>query len=215
MLDRDLKQRVLDELAWEPSLDESDVGVVARDGGVSLTGFVRSYAERCAAAAVTSRVIGIKMITNEIRVHPVHTSPISDNIIACQAADILAWDVRIGGQNLTVSVTGGWLTLQGEVDWHFQKCIAKHDICRVIGVVGVSNQIVVKPKTAMLNGGDTLKAAFARNRQFDAENIVATTDGSAITLTGLVRTYLSRAFAAQTAWSWPGVTQVHEMLTIG
>lgn len=215
MLDRKLKLRVLDELAWEPSLDDTDVVVVARDGSVTLTGFVRSYAERCATETVANRVIGIKAITNKIQVHATQMPSINDDVIIRQATDTLAWDVRINNQKITICVINGWLTLRGEVDWHFQKCLAMQDICRLFGVVGVSNEIVVRPKVAMLDVDDGLKAAFSRNGSFDAENIVVTRDDSDIMLTGLVPSYLGRTLAAETAWLSPGVTQVHELLTIG
>ena len=115
---------------------------------------------------------------------------------------------------MKIRIEKGWVTLGGDVDWHFQKDAAEADICNLQGVMGVSNDIEIKPKVGACDVANKIKAAFRRNAEFEAENIVVTSDGGTVTLTGQVGSYYERTLAADTAWSAPGITEVHDLMTI-
>jgi osmotically-inducible protein OsmY len=214
MIDQALKRRVLDELAWQPDFDESDIGVTARGGVVTLTGHVKSYAEKHAAEAAAGRVTGVRAIAGEMDVRYSSDVDHDDAQLSRRAFDVISWDLSVPKNRVKVKIEKGWVTLQGDVDWYFQKQAAEADIRNLPGVMGVSNAIEIKPKAQACNVEELIKAAFRRNAEFDAENIVIILDGRTVTLTGQVGSYHERTLAAETAWSAPGVAQVHELLTV-
>jgi len=215
MIDRALKRRVLDELAWQPGFNEAHIGVIARGGVVTLTGYVGSYAEKCAAERAVGRVTGVRTIAQELEICNGSGEGHGDEEIAEQALHIISWDLSVPKDSVRIRIEKGWVTLTGEVGWRFQKQAAEADILNLRGVMGVSNAIEIRPKIPACNLKRQIKAAFRRNTEFEAENVAITVDGTTITLTGQVDTYCARTLAADTAWSAPGVTQVHDLLTMG
>jgi osmotically-inducible protein OsmY len=214
MIDQALKQRVLDELAWQPGIDEAHIGVTVRGGVVTLTGHVGSYAEKCVAERAAGRVIGVRAIAEELDIRYAPGTRQDDEDIARRAVDVISWDISVPKDRVKIKIEGGWVTLAGDVDWRFQRQAAEADIRNLSGVMGVSNAIEIRPKIQVCGVERQIKAAFLRNAEFEAENIVVTADGSTVTLTGQVSNYYERTLAAEAAWSAPGVTQVHELLTI-
>lgn len=214
MINHCLKQNVLDELAWEPGLDEAHIGVMARNGVVTLTGHVGSYAEKCVAESAAGRVSGVRAIAGQLKIHYGESFGRGDEDIARQAVDVLAWDLCVPKDKVKVKIEKGWVTLSGEVEWRFQGRAAESDICKLFGVMGVNNQIAIKPRARVFDLEKVINSAFRRNAEFEAENIVVTADGSSVILTGQVGSYYGRTLAAETAWSAPGVTQVHDLLTV-
>ena len=214
MTDRGLKQAVLDELAWDPSVSEAHIGVTARDGVVTLAGHVGSYAEKCAAEHAAGRVAGVKAIAEELEIHYLYSAGHGDEDIVRQVLDVLAWDLSVPKDKVKVQIEKGWVTLSGDVDWYYQKHAAEMDVRKLLGVMGVSNQITIKPGVQASDVRQKIKAAFARNAAFEARNVDVTIDGGEVTLSGSVDTYNERAIAENTAWSAPGVTQVHDLITI-
>jgi osmotically-inducible protein OsmY len=214
MIDQALKRRVLDELAWQPDIDESDLGVTVRGGVVTLTGHAKSYAEKHAAEAAAGRVTGVRAIADEMDVRYSSSVDHGDAQLSRRAFDVISWDLSVPKNRVKINIEKGWVTLEGDVDWHFQKQAAEADIRNLPGVMGVSNAIEIKPKAQVFNVEKQIRAAFRRNAEFEAENIVVTAVGRTVTLTGQVGTYYERTLAAETAWSAPGVTQVHELLTV-
>jgi osmotically-inducible protein OsmY len=213
MIDLALKQRVLDELAWQPGIDEAHIGVTARGGVVTLTGHVGSYAEKCVAECAAARVVGIRAISDALEIR--YSSGVShDGDIARQARDIISWDLAVPKNRVNVEVEDSWVTLRGDVDWRFQRQAAEADVCNLFGVMGVSNAIEIRPRRPACGVERQVRSAFRRNGEFEAENIVVTADGPTVTLTGQVGSYSKRTLAAETAWSAPGVAQVHELLTV-
>ncbi len=213
MNDQALKQRVLDELAWQPGFDEAHIGVTVRGGVVTLTGYVGSYAEKCLAERAAGRVTGVRAIAEELEIR--YASGIGqDDDIARQAIDVISWNLAVPRDRVKIKIEKGWVTLRGDVDWRFQQQAAEADIRNLFGVMGVSNAIEIRPKVQVCDIERQIKSAFHRNGEFVAENIVVTADGRTVTLTGQVSNYYERTLAAETAWSAPGVTQVHELLTI-
>jgi osmotically-inducible protein OsmY len=216
MIDLALKQKVLDELAWQPGFDESDIGVTVRGGFVTLSGHVKSYVEKYAAERAAGRVTGVRAIADEIEVRVRHLSSVDhdDAELAKRAFDVISWDLSVPKNRVKIKIEKGWVILEGDVDWHFQKQAAEADIRNLPGVMGVINAIEIKPKAKVSNVEQQIKAAFRRNAEFEAENIVITLDGRAVTLTGQVGSYHERTLAADTAWSAPGVAEVHDLMTV-
>lgn len=213
MMDQALKQRVLDELAWQPEIDEAHIGVTVRGGVVTLTGHVGSYAEKCVAERAAGRVTGVRGIAEELEISYASGTG-QDDDIARQALDVISCDIEVPKDRVKIKIEKGWVTLRGDVDWRFQKQAAEADLRNLFGVMGVSNAIEVRPKVQVCDVERQIKSAFRRNAEFEAENIVVTADGRTVTLTGQVSSYYERTLAAETAWSAPGVTQVHELLTV-
>jgi osmotically-inducible protein OsmY len=182
---------------------------------VTLTGYVGSYAEKCAAERAVGRVTGVRTIAQELEICNGSGEGHGDEEIAEQALHIISWDLSVPKDSVRIRIEKGWVTLTGEVGWRFQKQAAEADILNLRGVMGVSNAIEIRPKIPACNLKRQIKAAFRRNTEFEAENVAITVDGTTITLTGQVDTYCARTLAADTAWSAPGVTQVHDLLTMG
>jgi osmotically-inducible protein OsmY len=214
MIDQALKQKVLDELAWQPGFDETDIGVTVRGGFMTLTGHVKSYAEKYAAERAAGTVTGVRAIADEMEVRNLSSVDHSDAELAGRAFDVISWDLSVPKNRVKVKSESGWVTLEGDVDWRFQKQAAEADIRNLPGVMGVSNAIEIKPKARVCDVEKQIKAAFRRNAEFEAENIVVTADGRTVTLTGQVGSYHERTLAADTAWSAPGVTEVHDLMTV-
>jgi osmotically-inducible protein OsmY len=205
--DKHLKQAVLDELKWEPSVNAAHIGVTTKDGVVTLMGSVETYAEKHAAETATLRVKDVKAVAEEIEVKLPFSVKHGDAEIAAAAADRLAWNVSVPRDAIKVAVTKGWVTLTGDVNWHYQHDAAADAVRTLWGVTGVSNQIAIKP---MANAGDIKSNIMvALNRSwFTPENIDVVTNDGKVTLTGTVEYWDERALAGTTAWAAPGVTAV-------
>jgi len=214
MSDSILQQAVIDELAWEPSVNAAHIGVTAKDGIVTLSGDVSSYAEKWAAERAARRVYGVKGVAEEIKVRYSFDKP-DDTDIAQKALQVLSWDVEVPADKVTVKVEGGWVYLSGTVDWHFQSSAAEADVRKLNGVIGVINSIEIKPSVQASDVRAKLKAAFARNAEIEEKNITVKVDGGKVTLSGRVDTWGQDTLAVDTAWSAPGVTQVEDRLTVG
>jgi osmotically-inducible protein OsmY len=205
---------VLDELAWDPSVSEAHIGVTAHGGVVTLTGHVGSYAETCAAEHAVGRVSGVKAIAEELEIRYLYGVGHSDEDIAKQALNVLNWDLSVPKDTVKVRIEKGWITLSGEVHWYYQKTAAEKDVRKLFGVMGVSNLITIEPTVRASDVQKKIKAAFGRNAEFEAEHIVVSIQGSQVTLSGKVDSYYERTLAKNTAWSAPGVTAVHDLITI-
>ena len=214
MTDQSLKQTVVDELAWDPRVNEAHIGVTARGGVVTLTGHVGSYAEKHAAEQAVGRVSGVKAIADELEIRYLYAVGHGDEDIAKQALNVLSWDLAVPKEKVKVKIDKGWVTLSGDVDWYYQKNAAESDVRKLLGVMGVSNQIVIKPSVQASDVQKKIKAAFERNADVEAAKIVVATDGSKVTLSGQVDSYYQRTLAENTAWSAPGVTHVHDHITV-
>jgi osmotically-inducible protein OsmY len=214
MTDQNLKQSVLDELAWDPSVSEAHIGVAAHGGVVTLTGHVGSYAEKCAAEHAVGRVSGVKAIAEKLEIRCLYGVGHDDENIAKQALNVLAWDLSVPKDKIKVKVEKGWITLSGDVHWYYQKNAAETDVRKLFGVMGVSNLITIEPRVQASDIQKKIKAAFERNAEFEAENIIVSIEGGTVTLSGKVESYYERTLAENTAWSAPGVTQVNDLITI-
>jgi osmotically-inducible protein OsmY len=214
MSDNALQEAVLAELRWDPSITAAHIGVTAKDGIVTLTGHVESYAEKHSAETAARRVRGVKAVAEEIEVRLPFETQREDDEIAEAAVDRLAWDVSIPADAIKIKVEDGWITLTGEVDWHYQKEAAEHDVRRLFGVVGVSNQISIKPLVDISNVSDDITHALHRSWFFDPKTITVSARGGTVRLTGTVTSLRDRQVAAATAWAAPGVTEVENEIVV-
>lgn len=212
--DDQLQKAVLAELSWEPSITAAHIGVTADNGTVVLTGHVQSYGQKHAAEMATGRVKGVKAVAEEIEVRLPYEIKRDDADIATAAVDRLAWDTGTPRDAVKVKVEKGWLTLTGEVHWHFQKKAAEREVCNLMGVVGVSNQITIKPRVDTAGLSDDIQHALHRSWFFDNEKVHVTAQEGRVKLTGTVSSWLERQTAAATAWAAPGATSVENDLIV-
>lgn len=209
-----LQQAVLAELSWEPSITAGHIGVTANNGVVTLTGHVEHFAEKWAAEEAAGRVKGVKAVAEEIVVKLPFAMKRTDDQIAEAVLDRLAWDVSVPKDKVKVKVEDGYVTLTGDVDWHFQSDAAEDACRRLHGVVSVLNRIAIKPKAHPAEIQEKIKAALHRS-WYDPAKITVSADGGKVRLTGSVRTWHERLQAEAAAWGAPGVTQVDDSITIG
>lgn len=213
--DNQLKQDVLAELRWEPSVTAAHIGVTAKDGIVTLSGHVATYAEKHAAETAAGRVKGVKGIAEEIEVTlPLNVSR-GDDDMARAAVQRLGWSSMVPRDVVKVTVEKGWLTLRGQVDWRYQREAAVAEVRHLQGVVGVSNQITVKPQVNVVSLGAEITAALHRNWFWDDDaHVTVAANGGAVKLSGNVDSWHDREVAANTAWAARGTTTVENLITV-
>jgi osmotically-inducible protein OsmY len=212
--DRDLQRDVLDELRWEPAVQSSEIGVIVKGGVVTLEGVVDSYPQKWAAERAAKRVSGVKALALDLEVKPPGSANQTDADIAEAAESALKWDVLVPQDRIKVTVEKGFLTLEGEVDWQFQRSAAERAVVNLTGVKGVSNQITVKPSVAPTDVKARIEAAFNRSAILDAEDINVQVDGGKVTLSGSVSSWAERDEAESAAWAAPGVTEVKDLIAV-
>ena len=202
------------ELGWEPSLNAAHIGVAANAGVVTLTGHVQSLPQKVAAERAAARVKGVKAVAEDIEVKLPYDIRRGDEDIAAAAVERLAWDASVPRDAVEIRVERGWITLNGEVDWQFQKEAAAQTVRTLIGVVGVSNQIEIKPTANADDVGQNITRALQRSWFYDPNTIKVSSHGGKIKLTGEVTTWNARDLAGKTAWSAPGATSVENDVVV-
>lgn len=203
-----LQQDVMDELDWEPSVNAADIGVTVKDGVVTLTGHVPSYAEKRAAEQAALRVSGVKAVAEEVEVRLPSSQKRTDADIAKAVLDAIKWNVYLPEKTLKVKVEEGVVTLEGDVVWQYQRDKALEVVRPLAGVRSIINLIKVKPHITPLGIKDRIYKALERTAEEEAARIMVEVDGGEVTLSGDVRTNVERQDAVRAAWSAPGVTKV-------
>jgi osmotically-inducible protein OsmY len=214
MLDKDIQQHVEHALDWEPSLDAKDIGVSADTGIVTLRGSVGSYAQKMAAERAALGVYGVKGVADELVVH-LGDGRIRTDIELVQAAlNALQWHTMVPEGRVTVAASSGWLTLNGSLDWQFQKDAAARALRDLSGVRGITNNIAVQPPIQPGDVRSKIEAAFKRSAEIDARRINVTAMDGKVVLSGNVRSWAERQEAERAAWAAPGVRAVEDRLSI-
>jgi osmotically-inducible protein OsmY len=211
--DKDLKQAVLDELEWEPSVNAAHIGVTAKNGVVTLTGHVESYFEKSAAEKAARKLDDVKAVAEEIEVRLPNDVRHDDADIAAAAIDRLKWSSTIPSHAVKVKVEKGWVTLTGELDWRYQQTAALNDIRDIWGVVGVTDETTIKPKPDAAKIKNRIMDALNRS-WFDPAKIKVTAEDGRVRLTGKVRSLVERDEADAAAWASPGTISVENDLSV-
>jgi osmotically-inducible protein OsmY len=185
-----------------------------RDGVVTLAGYVDSYADKWKAERVVARVKGVKAIANDLNVKLPSSSQRPDPDVARAALDALKWNISVPKDRIQVKVDNGWVTLEGDVDWYFQREAAERAIRHLTGVKGVSNLITVRVRPTPSDIKEKVKEALRRGAEFDAEHITVEIDGKKVILRGTVRSYAEMRDAERAARNAPGITEVENKLTV-
>jgi osmotically-inducible protein OsmY len=215
MNDLEIRRDILDELEFDPSIDAATIGVSVENGVATLSGYVKSYAEKTAAEAVARRVKGVRAIAEEIDVRWSDQKRHADDEIAARALDIIAWDTALPDGAIDVKVQRGWVTLCGEVRWHFQRMAAENAVKKLGGVVGVTNTLTIRQLIATSDIKDRIERALRRNAEIEANAIRVRVTASKVVLEGDVHGWNERHAAEQAAWSVPGVAIVENHLHVG
>ncbi len=212
--DEQIQDDILEELKWDTRVRPNEIGVAVKDGIVTLTGWVDSYLKKMAAESAAHRVQGVKAVANDIEVRLPSSSERTDADLAAAVVNALKWDAFIPADKIDVTVSKGWVTLKGEVEFGFQRRAAERAVQRLSGVKGVSNLITIKPLLSPTDLKQKIEKALVRNAETDARHITVEVQGSKVILYGTVRSYAEKQEAEDTVWSAPGVSEVDNRIVV-
>ena len=212
--DSDIKYDVETELKWEPDIDPTDIGVAVKNGVVTLSGFVRSYTQKYQAEKAAKRVRGVLGVANDIEVRLASGSERTDPELAREAVDAIRLELPFSHEKIKVVVKNGWVTLEGDAEWEYQRSRAEAAVRNLKGVKGISNLVMLKPRVPASEVKAKIEDALKRMAEVDSDCITVSASGSEVVLSGTVRSWAERQEAERAAWRAPGVTKVDNRITI-
>ena len=212
--DSEIQKNVMEELKWEPFLKASEIGVAVKDGIVTLSGTVDTYGKKVSAEKAAKRVAGVKAVAEDIEVKLSSGGKRNDTEIAEAVLNALKWHSAVQEDKIKIKVEDGWVTLEGNVEWEFQRSAARTSVEHLLGVVGISNNIKIVPTLSATEVKRKISSAFQRSATVDSEKINIAVDGSKVILTGKVRSYVEKRDAEKAAWLAPVVNRVENKLEI-
>jgi osmotically-inducible protein OsmY len=212
--DSDIRRDVEDELRWDPDIDDTDIAVNVNNGIVTLAGFIRSYVQKYQAETAAKRVAGAVGVVNDIEVRLPDIDERPDPEIVRDAIARIKSELPYSWDGIRVIARNGWLTLEGEVEWNYQRQRAEEAVRRVRGIKGVTNDIIVKPRVAPVEIRRKIEEALRRAAEVDASRISVETVGNEVILRGTVRSWAERQEAERAAWSAPGVAKVDNRIIV-
>ncbi len=209
-----LQKDVQNAIKWEPLLNAAEIGVTAKDGVITLTGTVDSYAKKIEAEHAAKNVAGVTVVVEKIDIVYGTSSLTTDNEIAKEVLSALKWKWEVPSDKIKVKIEKGWVTLEGELKWNFQKEAGKSAIKNLRGVLGVINDITIKPESQDAVEENLIRDAISRNWSFNNKDIHVKVDGTRVTLSGIVDSLYQKDEAARIAWNAPGVWSVDNELVV-
>jgi osmotically-inducible protein OsmY len=212
--DSEIKRDVEDEVKYDVAVDSTDIGVSVKNGVVALTGYVGSYSQKLQAEADAKRVSGVMAVANDLEVRLASADSRPDPDIARDLVTQLKLELPYSHENIKSVVKNGWVTLEGDLEWNYQRTRAESTALRVKGVLGVSNHIKLAPRVKPTEVKAKIENALKRIAQIDANRITVDANGSEVVLKGTVRSWAERDEAERAAWLAPGVTKVESRITI-
>jgi osmotically-inducible protein OsmY len=211
----ELQRQVQDAIKWEPLLNAAEIGVTAKDGVITLSGVVNSYAKKSQAEMAAKNVAGVKAVVEKIELKfGTDWTKKDDNEIATEVLNAIKWNWDLPNDKLKVKVEKGWVTLEGELHWNFQRESAKDAVKNLIGVTGVSNNITIKAESKDAIEKKYIEKALARNWSINSKDIHVSVSGTKVTLSGTVNSWYQKDEAGRIAWNTPGVWSVENELAI-
>lgn len=212
--DAQLQSDVQEELLWDPSVGRSEIGVACKSAVVTLSGQVESYAQKYAAMRAAERVSGVQVVADELNVRVPFSFKRTDMEIGHAVAEALRWDIEVPNDKVKARVDEGWVWLDGDVEWEFQRSAAERAVRYLTGVKGVSNNLKLSKRPWIPDVKSRIESALKRTAELDAAQIKVNAANGSVTLSGRVRSWAARQDAERAAWSAPGVTLVKDELTV-
>ena len=212
--DSQLQRDVIEELRWDAAVGPAEIGVAARNGVITLSGHVDTFAKRYAAVRAAERVAGVRAIADEVTVILPSSLKRTDTDLAHTVASTLKWDVQVPDDKVKARIEDGWVWLEGEVDWQYQSESAEKAVRNLTGVRGVTNLLQVTKRPTVPDVTQRIESALKRHAELDAKKIRVETSDGHVTLRGTVRSYAEREDAKHAAWSAPGVSKVDDELVV-